>query len=189
MRNLNMYGVLFFVVFFANSCTAATEKNDVMRAALNGYCKNKSQNVLQNTSISLGGSDDSSFSNLHGINSEALADAFVKNKTPSVIMPVCDQLVLLSEEEIRLAFKNKPNKPREKNDFFLDDEWASFYEKYPGVKGIVKVSQPGYSKDGLYAVIYTTSICAPLCGYAFLTQYKNVDGKWVFDRRELIAQS
>jgi len=178
---------IFFISFICTSCASyPVMAADVLRTSLDNYCNSKEQNALQSTNIFLPEREKNPEIKWDDLDAEALADAYIKSKTPTKVIVECSQLVSLSKEDIQLGFHNKPKHPF---DFYLDEEWAGFFERYPGVKGLVKVSQPGFSKNQNYAVVYIVSQCAPLCGYANIFQYKNVDGKWIWDKTVFVSKS
>lgn len=98
----------------------------------------------------------------------------------------CNGVVVKSEAEINAGFKNKP---KGNVDIFTDEAWVGLREAYPGVDGILRLSQPGYSVDHKYAILYVVSSCDSLCGYADFIQYKFINGAWVYDKKVFVSKS
>jgi len=171
--------VVFFLLLCVYTNVYASENNVVFLAALKGYCTSSDKNVLQNKSVTI--TKDDLKNSTATLNSEAIISLSVQNQEPQKLEFICEQLIVLSEEEIDLGFKNKPLKkyPR-----YLNEKWAGFFEKYSEAHGILKVSMPGYSSDRKYAVIYITSACGPLCGNSSLIQLKKLAGVWVVEKTE-----
>lgn len=172
-----------FLLLSLNSCADSLQDEHVYRIALQGFCskKVKGYSFLQNTSTPLPKRTKLSTSSVGELNAEAMDDMYDRNKTITTLPAsiACDQLKILSEAEILKGFDTKPKLP---HSIAVDEDWAGFYETFPGVSDIVKVSMPGYSKDGKQAVIYLQSVCGSLCGGGSFMQYKNVNGAWLYDK-------
>jgi hypothetical protein len=180
--------IIFFLLFSLSSCADSFQDEHVYRVAVQGYCdkKNKGYSILQSTSTHLPEREKISSSGPDILNVEAVDDAYNRNRVvtdlPASI--ACDQLKILSETVIIEGFKTKPKLPY--NPVVLEEDWAGFFEKFSGVSSIVEISVPGYSKDGKYAVIYLQSVCGSVCGGGSFIQYKKINGKWVYDKRDNI---
>lgn len=155
---------------------------DFLTSALSGHCKGKEVTILQETTI-----EAPKDINLKELNSDAVKDLYMKNGNPIQIDFKCNGIILKSEYEIEAGFNNKPKGPVDV--IFTDERWVGFYEKYPDSKGILKISQVGYSKDHTYAIIYKVSSCNSFCGYADFFQYKFVNGIWVHDKTVFVSKS
>jgi len=168
--------IFFSVIIFLPSAQA-----DLLNFALSGYCDDKDIIILQSETIS----PPTDF-NLKELNPDAVDDLYKKNMSSIVMEFRCNALILMSEAEIKAGFKNKPKGPV---GTFTDEAWVGLREKYPGVSGVLRLSQAGYSIDHTYAILYMASSCDSLCGYVYFIQYKLVNGSWVYDKRVLVAKS
>jgi hypothetical protein len=62
------------------------------------------------------------------------------------------------------------------------DVWSGFYKSFPGAKGIIYLSFPGYSKDGESAIVQVASACESFCGHGFYKVLRKLEGKWVLEK-------
>ena len=154
---------------------------ELLVSALSGYCKSEKITILQSTTIS----PPADF-NLKELNSEAVKDLYKNNMSSSTMEFKCNGVVLKSEAEINAGFKNKP---KGNVDIFTDEAWVGLREAYPGVTGILRLSQPGYSVHHKYSILYVASSCDSLCGYADFIQYKFINGAWVYDKKVFVSKS
>lgn len=174
-RKLMNFIFLISVIYFPSA------KAELLDYALSNYCKSKNITFLQKTTIS----PPADF-NLKELNSEAVKDLYSKNIGSVVMEFKCDGVLLKSDAEIDAGFKNKP---KGEVGIFTDEEWVGFREMYPGASGVLSLSQAGYFKDHAYAILYISSSCDSLCGYADFIQYKFINGSWVYDKKVFVAQS
>jgi len=56
--------------------------------------------------------------------------------------------------------------------------WNQFHAKYPGARGIVTFSRPGFDKSGSHALVYYRLSCGTLCGQVGYVLLKNSGGQW-----------
>lgn len=54
--------------------------------------------------------------------------------------------------------------------------WTSYFKTHPG--GYYEVSTPVFSKDGMYAIVYTSFQCGANCGNGGATLYHWENGNW-----------
>lgn len=78
----------------------------------------------------------------------------------------------VSEEEVSAKVLDSP------------DGWRSFFAAHPSALGIIRLSRPGYSRDGSQALVYVTKLC-PLCGRGeYVLLVKTRDG-WAASSRSM----
>ena len=56
--------------------------------------------------------------------------------------------------------------------------WNQFHAKYPGARGIITFSRPGFDKSGNHALVYYRLTCGTLCGQVGYVLLKNSGGQW-----------
>jgi hypothetical protein len=56
--------------------------------------------------------------------------------------------------------------------------WNQFHAKYPGARGIITFSRPGFDKSGNHALVYYRLSCGTLCGQVGYVLLKNSGGQW-----------
>jgi hypothetical protein len=96
-------------------------------------------------------------------------------------MPPCPGIRVEAEEDIVAALKAKapPTDPPQPG-------WEGFYARYPGARGVFRVSLPGYTQDGSGAVVIVSAACGPLCGSGVLLHLEKTTGKWQIVRRQTL---
>jgi hypothetical protein len=83
----------------------------------------------------------------------------------------CPGLVLASEAAIQAALTGPRHGPTFK-------DWGNFASQFPGATAVRRVSLPGYSRDGQYAVVYSSGTCGRLCGSGFSVTLKRTKSGW-----------
>lgn len=99
---------------------------------------------------------------------EELHAAFLRRPTqvirfygfPEVGVP----LRLLRSDVLRAAFEPKG--------------WESFYDKYPGVQGVLSFSAVAFNSQANEALFAARVQCGPRCGYRDLVLMRKVNGAW-----------
>jgi len=170
------------------STPAIRLKNDVavLNAALSRYCGSSGNAfyVLSSTAAS----DHPDDANLKGPYADAMLDMYERSPayygsthaTKPYLVPqavACNGLKLASEEVIITAFENHNFDSSSKPEYRTAG-WEGFYGSFPGSKGLVGVSLPGYSKNADHATVYIRSNCGRLCGSGFTICLQYSDGKW-----------
>ena len=70
----------------------------------------------------------------------------------------------------------------------IEQNWESFYKRYPKAKSLIGLSRVGFNKELTEAVVYVEFSCGPLCGSGKLAYLKRglfgwfvelVEGLWV----------
>jgi hypothetical protein len=61
---------------------------------------------------------------------------------------------------------------------FQTGRFKGLEAKYPGLRHIVEVSAPGYTRDGKYALVYVRSVCDGRCGGYGLLLLERLGQKW-----------
>ena len=56
--------------------------------------------------------------------------------------------------------------------------WNQFHAKYPGARGIMTFSRPGFDKSGNHALVYYRLSCGTLCGRVGFVLLRNSGGQW-----------
>lgn len=96
-----------------------------------------------------------------------------------ILIPAqCTEAIPASEVEIRRAlavpiaarqFKDRP----------------AFQARFPGASSVMWLSMPGYSRDGLHAVVYLSGGCGGLCGSGFSVTVQKTKGGWTMVGSEM----
>ena len=84
----------------------------------------------------------------------------------------CPGLMLASDAEIDSALSGEIRGP-------TYQDWGSFKARFPGATAVLRVSLPGYSRDGNYAVVYSSASCGRLCGSGFSITLRRTRDGWV----------
>lgn len=61
--------------------------------------------------------------------------------------------------------------------------WKLFYKSFPGAKGLIQLTLPGYSSSGSVAGIVVASTCDLLCGGGSLWLFERDRGNWTITKR------
>ena len=80
---------------------------------------------------------------------------------------------LISDSAFRSFFRTDPT-----------SEWIALRERYPGVSGVVELSNIAYHPNGALAVVYVAVRCGPLCGWGGLYYLERTGAKWTIMRVE-----
>ena len=107
--------------------------------------------------------------------SGASRDLARRNSTPS-ILPLsmeCSGVRLVSEGEIEDALRSEgpaldPPNPG----------WEGFFARFPGARAVLRLTLPGYSRDGRSAVVVMSSACGSMCGFGYLFVLEKVSSSW-----------
>jgi hypothetical protein len=59
-----------------------------------------------------------------------------------------------------------------------DKYWREYYQRFPGVSGIIELSAIGYSADGSAGVLMVDTGCGSLCGNGYIVVVKRDRGLW-----------
>jgi hypothetical protein len=68
-------------------------------------------------------------------------------------------------------------------DAFSAGGWSNFQKVFPGGSDILRLTLPGFSKDGKIAIVQGQTSCEGLCGHGVYWVLKDVNGKWVVVQR------
>ena len=106
---------------------------------------------------------------------ETTLDDFVaKNQVP---IPVSAKPFASVVKVKVVARKDLPSSdtidPRNPREF-----WNQFHAKYPGARGIITFSRPGFDKSGKHALVYYRLSCGTLCGQVGYVLLENSEGQW-----------
>jgi hypothetical protein len=149
---------------------------DVLVAVTADLCQNiKVGYDVLDTSASAGYGAESE----NGIGSNPLREAVARSKAgpllPSGID--CAGLRPATSQAIADAFGN----------YKVPADWSDFLAAFPGAKGLVHISLPGYSADKATAVVVVGISCGGLCGSGFALELRRKpDGHWlVYEKRGL----
>ena len=63
--------------------------------------------------------------------------------------------------------------------------WMALRERYPGIQGVVDLSNITYHPNGEFAVVYVAVKCGPRCGWGGLYYLAQASGKWTIVRVEV----
>jgi hypothetical protein len=191
IRSTTLKAIALFGLTVASlSCNSNSLLDEnVYSVVLESYCspKNNQTTILQKESVALPEKNKTIKLADPSLNLEALEDIYKKN-SQSILLPLnitCNKVKIQTDSEIRDAF----NKSKDISPNIALQEWTGFYEKYQNSAGMIEISRPGYSKDGFYAVIYIQSSCGPVCGSQVFKQFKKINGKWIYDRVDIVGQS
>jgi len=64
--------------------------------------------------------------------------------------------------------------------------WRNFWRTYPRAIGIMSLSRPAVSADGLHAVLYSGIACGDDCGMGLLLRLTLVEGRWTVVGRDIV---
>lgn len=168
--------VVPFLSARAGSTHQASEREDalVLKAALHSQCESGKGFVLLSsmaaaprTGDDIGDADESgAFDDLKRRNSSVTA-------LPEGLS--CKAVRLREEREIKVFFEQDSVSAEE---LPVDDAWKRLYESFPGAKGWMTLSLPGYSPDGAIALVYVARYCGSLCGGGSYVYLRRTDGGW-----------
>ncbi len=94
----------------------------------------------------------------------------------------CNRVKVLNEAAIENFFEKGPRRRPGKNKWdssFLNPDSA-------GVKAVIRISFPGYSRNGSHAMVYTSTYCGRLCGSGQTIQLRKTTGAWKVIKRRSI---
>jgi len=133
--------------------------------------------VIQDSTIiakdQVEGSEDYVFSNMPKLTKDGFKDFLEKNiqKTPLKIINQSEkELVLLTDSALNSAFGSS-------------GDWYKYYKTFPKSKGLVRISNLGFSKDGTQAVMFYSYSQATLTGAGYMAIYTKKDNRWNFEDR------
>lgn len=86
---------------------------------------------------------------------------------------VCAPVRVIRDRDIEAALKLETSVP---------PTWEHFHGRFPGVRTLVRVSLPVYSKDGRRAVVYTEGTCPYRCGNGFFHELVRNSSGWRISR-------
>ena len=106
---------------------------------------------------------------------EATLDDFIAKNQASIAVA---EKPFMSFVKVKVvARKDLPSSdtidPRNPREF-----WNQFHAKYPGARGIITFSRPGFDKSGSHALVYYRLSCGTLCGQVGYVLLKNSGGQW-----------
>jgi hypothetical protein len=115
-----------------------------------------------------------------GVNVESsLANSlFERNQTAGTVEPKFGSTVkvtVLPLSDYKVLF-DSPN------------PWRRFYSRFPHAAGLMTVSRPGYSKDGIHALFAYTLLEDAKNGQAYIVLLRKVNNKWVVERSQVTAK-
>ena len=58
----------------------------------------------------------------------------------------------------------------------IPPDWSDFYAAFPGAKGLIRLSLPGYSADATVAVVLVSGSCNNLCGSGSAWELRRTSG-------------
>jgi hypothetical protein len=101
----------------------------------------------------------------------------LRNQGPHLLPPLetCAGLRLTSQGAVDAALT-----PREGDRSF---GWSSFYDTFPGAKGVIHLSVPGYSARRDVAVVQVSGACGWLCGGGTWWVLRRQNGRWLVVER------
>lgn len=146
----------------------------VLKAALHSQCRSDKGYVLLSSMAAapkagddLGGADESgAFDDLKRRNgSEAALPADLS----------CEGVRVHDEREIQHFF-DRDSMPAE--EMSADGVWKRFFESFPGSRGWMALSLPGYSPDRAIALVYIAHYCGNLCGSGSYVYLRRIEGQW-----------
>jgi len=95
----------------------------------------------------------------------------------------CNGIRVLSEAAIEDLFEGGRAAALKKNK--LD---SSFFNlDSAGVKAVIRISFPGYSRNGSHAMVYTSTYCGRICGSGQTIQLRKTAGAWKVIKRRSIS--
>ena len=59
-----------------------------------------------------------------------------------------------------------------------DKYWSQFYQRYPGSRGLIRLSAIGYGANGDLAILMVDQFCGGLCGNGYIVALRRVGGMW-----------
>jgi len=77
---------------------------------------------------------------------------------------------LVSDPELRTIFVRNARP---------DFGWQSFYERYPGAAGQIRLSRVGLDEQGTHALVYVNHSCGGLCGDGGMVLLERRGDRWV----------
>ena len=77
---------------------------------------------------------------------------------------------VVSKKDLPSSDTIDPKSPRE--------FWNQFRAKYPGARGLISFSRPGFDEGGKHALVYYRLSCGTLCGQVGYVLLKYSAGKW-----------
>jgi hypothetical protein len=80
------------------------------------------------------------------------------------------KVIVVARKDLPSSDTIDPRNPRE--------FWNQFHAKYPGARGIITFSRPGFDKSGNHALVYYRLSCGTLCGQVGYVLLKNSGGQW-----------
>lgn len=159
----------------AASAAPAFELEDelVLKAALYSQCQSAEGYVLLLPTATGPRADDDPRADESG----AFQDLKRRNSTTTALPanPSCPGVRLDEGGEIDRLFGHGSAMPEIVP---LDARWKKFYESFPGTKGWMTLSLPGYSPDREIALVYITHYCGILCGGGAYVYLHRVGRQW-----------
>ena len=67
--------------------------------------------------------------------------------------------------------------------------WDEFNGKFPGSRGLIAFSRPGFDADRKYALVYFHVSCGNLCGERGYALLRFIGGRWIVVRRVVTMMS
>jgi hypothetical protein len=104
--------------------------------------------------------------------------AMSRRSQASIVWPVvdvCPQMRIVDVKSIEATFEGDSQVP---------PSWETFRRTFSGAIGVVRVSLPVYTGDGVHAVVFRDSSCGPLCGHGRRYELLETNGVWRITRED-----
>jgi hypothetical protein len=66
------------------------------------------------------------------------------------------------------------------------DPWEMFYKKFANASGMMSISLPGYSTDGMLAIVQVAAACGQTCGGGSFWILQRTSGHWRIARDKTV---
>jgi hypothetical protein len=136
------------LVLAASSTTAGSQDAAVLKAALADLCEGNYL-ILDSSNVA----PSQGTWEPPGFPTAAMRELWSRSRRPELLplSEACPGTYVATQEEIKAAF-DVPSSPGPTS---LDWRWEDgFYKRFAGAWGLIRLSLPGYSRDGKTAVVY-----------------------------------